>query len=452
MTDPVLDFVDAAAAESRLNLHSLVVRTPEGILTEAYWAPYTATDRQLVYSVSKTFTATAAGFALAEGLLHLDDRVADLVEPPGPITAGQREITVHHVLSMTTGHDADTVDLATHPYDDLAAQFWGTPPQTPVGSQHTYHNGASWAVAEAVRTVTGQSLLDYLRPRLLDPLGIDITWDTDERGRELGFSGVHVTTRDLAALGQLYASDGLWAGRRVLPEGWVGLASTAHVATNGDDPEWRYGYGYQVWRSREGFRLDGAYGQYALVFPETQTVIAITSAQPVSSQPLLDLVWRHLVGEVGADTPARKARLAALALRTPRDSGAPGRWRHEGRLRVMPSLAVGVEQSRVPVVEDLDVTRDVTGFTVSFTFEGHRARLTTPGPWRRQTLPTADGDVPVALAAAVSGHGGIRLRLCFTDTPHVLLVDAGALKAGLAWQAPPLASAQTAGLRAVGRS
>jgi CubicO group peptidase (beta-lactamase class C family) len=452
VTDPVLAFIDAAAADPNTNLHTLVVRDSRGVQVEAYWDPYGPDDRPLVYSVSKTFTASAAGFAIAEGLLHLDDHVVDLLEPPYPVDGRRLELTLHHLLSMSTGHDAGMVDFVAGPQPDVTAEFWGAEPQTPVGSRHVYNNGASWAVGEIVRRVTGQTLSDYLRPRLLDPLGIDIAWECDALGGELGWSGGHVTTGDLATFGMLYASGGRWQGRQVLPEGWAELAGTCHIRTDTPDvvnPEWRYGYGYQVWMSREGFRMDGAHGQYVLILPERETVIAITSAEPVTSQPLLDLVWEHLIPGLGTPASAERAeRLAQLALPIPRDSGSYGSWHHAGPVPVRPSLGIGADQSTTPDISDLSVTRDASGFTVELRVDGDPVTLTTAGPWRRQPLRTGGIDVPVALAAAVSSRGGVRLRLCATDTVHVLLVDIDSHGAGLAWQTTPLHMARFADLAA----
>ena len=439
MTDSVIAFLDAAAADRRIDLHSLIVRDPSGMQVEAYWAPYTTTDRQLVYSVSKTFTATAAGFALAEGLLHLDDLVVDLIEPPFPVDGRRREITVHHLLSMTTGHDVDTLDFTPGGVRDIGPQFWGTDPQTPVGSRHVYNNGASWALGEVVRTVTGQHLVDYLRPRLLEPLGADITWDTDPYDRELGFSGVHLTTSTLAAVGQLYASQGRWQGRQVLPVGWTDLVGTRHTATNEPNPEWNHGYGYQVWMGREGFRLDGAYGQYAFVLPESETVIAIMSAQGVDSQPLIDLVWQHLVPGLGdAPSAERAERVAALSLRTPRDSGAYGSWVHSGPVPTNPTFVIGMDQFHLPLISDLAVTRDDAGFTIGLTLEDSPVTLTTTGDWRRQVVVSPSGTVPVAVAAGVTSRGGVRVLVCATETPHVLVIDANENGASMAWRTTPL--------------
>ena len=452
VTAPVLAFIDAAAADPNTNIHTLVVRDPSGIQVEAYWDPYRRDDRQLVHSVSKTFTATAAGFAVAEGLLHLDDRVVDLLEPPYPVDGRRLEVTLHHLLSMSTGHTADTIDFVPGPQVDVAPQFWRTDPQTPVGSRHIYNNGASWAVGEIVRKVTGQTLTDYLRPRVLDPIGIDIAWERDVLGGEMGWSGVHITTPDLAAFAQLYASGGRWQGRQVLPEGWVELASTRHISTEDREdanPEWLLGYGYQLWMSRQGFRMDGAHGQYALILPELETVIAITSAEPVTSQPLLDLVWEHLIPGLGAPaSPERAERLAGLSLAVPRDSGSYGSWRHDGPVPVRPSLALGADQTLVPDLADVSVTRDTSGFTVDLLVDGDPVTLTSAGPWRRQPLRTGGVDVPVALAAVVSSRGAVRLRLCATDTCHVLLVDLDSHGAGLAWQTAPLHMGRFADLAA----
>jgi len=452
VTDPVLAFIDAAAADPSINIHTLVVRDPSGVLVEAYWDPYGPDDRQLVYSVSKTFTATAAAFALDEGLISLEDRVVDLLEPPFPVAGRRRELTLHHLLSMSTGHTVGSVEFVPGPQGDVAPEFWRTDPQAPVGSLHVYNNGASWAVGEIVRRVTGQALTDYLRPRLLDPIGIDIAWERDIRGGELGWSGVHITTADLAAFAQLYASGGRWHDRQVLPEGWAELAATRHIPTDNPDvenPEWRHGYGYQVWMSREGFRMDGAHGQYALILPERETVIAITSAQPVTSQPLLDLVWEHLIPGLGAPASAeRSERLANLSLRVPRDSGAYGSWHHSGPVPVQPSLGLGADQTTAPDLADVSVTRNASGFSVDVHVDGEPVTLTTDGPWHRQTLRTGGVDVPVALAAAVNRRGGLRLRLCLTDTVHVLLVDMDSHGAGLAWQTTPLHMARVADLAA----
>ncbi len=437
-------FLDAVTADPRLNLHSILVLHRGRPVLEAYADPYTPTDRQLVYSVSKTFTQLACGLAYGEGLLRLDDRVVDLL-PDQPARGRARALTVHHLLSMTTGHVEDTFGDRDLALADPGAAFWALEPPVEPGSLHAYNNGASWLLGEVVRHVTGQSLVAYLTGRLIEPLDLDLTWDVDAAGRELGFSGVHLTTRSLARVGQLLLDDGVANGARVIPEGWVSLASHRHVATGGDDPEWTYGYGYQMWLGREGYRLDGAYGQYALVFPDRQTVVAITSAQPVSSQPLLDAVHDHLLPAVerGLEGEVRRT----LALRHPADRGAPGPWRHDGPVPNRPGLAVGAEQLHVPSVTDVRGRRDADGFEVTATIDGSVVRLVAPTQgWVRQRVTLGGVSVPIAVAAGTLSSGALRVYVCVTDSPHVLRIEIGPNQARLAWETSPLSTTTVAGL------
>ncbi len=440
----VLAFLAATEAEPGINMHSLLVQRQGETVLEAYWAPYVAADRPLLYSVSKTFSATAMGFALAEGRLALEDRIVELLAgsvPEGVTdrTAGQ---TVHHLLSMSTGHDADTFNEMLAAGDpDLARTYLSIEPQQPVGSCHVYNNGASWVVAEIVRRVTGESLVDYLRPRLYEPLGIAPTWDVDPLGRELGLSGVHATTREIAAFAELYRTGG--AG--VLPDGWVARASARHIPTSqADNPEWTHGYGYQVWLSREGYRADGAYGQYALILDDL--TITITSAEAAGSQPLLDLVWTHLIPaarartEAAAETQERLAqRLASLELRCPKDAGAAGPWSHAGPLLTWPALAVGAEQQNLPDLRDVSLVRAGEGWSLRFTTEGVDCELTSPsGGWHRTSLVLGDVTVPVAMSTGTLSTGAARVNLCFTDSCHVLRIEVGPRGGHYAWETSPL--------------
>ena len=149
-------------------------------------------------------------------------------------------------------------------------------------------------------------------------------WDTDARGQALGFSGLHLQTESIASFGQLLLQDGLWNGQRILPDGWVALATRKHI-DNDNDPngplDWRQGYGYQYWMARHGFRGDGAHGQFCVVVPEADLVVA-TTARVDDMQAILDVLWERLLPALDAalagDEEAASARLterlATLAL------------------------------------------------------------------------------------------------------------------------------------------
>lgn len=404
------------------------------------WEPYVPGDLALVYSVSKTVTATAVGLAVAEGRFALDDRVADLVggAPDGsPLDDRVASITVHHLLSMSTGHTADTLEaMQARPAAEWVPAFLAQRPQEPVGSVHVYHNGASFLLGELVRRHTGQDLLDYVRPRLLEPLGIEATWDTDALGRCLGWTGLHLSIDGLAALGELLRCDGVWHGRRLLPEGWVARATARHVDTTDPHPDWGLGYGYQVWMGREGYRLDGAYGQFAFVLPARGLVVAIQSAQSCT-QLLVDLVWEHLVVPDRPSGPAGATARVAV----PPDTGRGTAWRASGAVPLDPAMVdPGEEPGRAPDVGDVRAERNGGELRLSLLAEGHPVELVAqPGSWRRQHLQLGEVRVPVAVAAGADEQGDLHVRLVLTDTPHTLRLRLGRDgQAGLAWRVAPL--------------
>jgi CubicO group peptidase (beta-lactamase class C family) len=300
--------------------HSVMVVRHGQVVAEGWWAPYRRDGIQLLYSVSKTFLAIAVALAEDEGLLGRGERLVD-VFPEAAAVAGTlaSTITIEDCLRMSTGHHEDTLDTVDgflRGGDDAARLFLAVEPQDEPGSWFLYHNGASRMLALAVQRRTGQALLDYLRPRVLDPLGISAASWRSTAGRDLGFSGLHTTTGALARLGLLLLRDGVWQGQRLLPPGWVSTATSA-LADTSHHPgtaDWLLGYGHQMWRSRhDGFRADGAYGQFALVHPSLDLVVAVTACTD-DAQPLLDAVWEELVPALSdAPRPADPDALGVLA-------------------------------------------------------------------------------------------------------------------------------------------
>lgn len=418
--------------------HGVVVVRHGHVVAEGAWRPWPADGIALVYSVSKTFLAVAAGFAEAEGLLSRDERLVD-VFPEAAGHAGPRaaRITVEDCLRMSTGHLADTLDTAPGMAgggEESAALFLATEPEQEPGSWFLYHNGASRVLALAVQRRTGQRLLDYLRPRLLDPLGVTraawITW----AGADLGFSGLHVSTDTLARLGLLLLQDGVWQGRRVLPAGWVATASSALADTSQhpDPDDWRVGYGHQLWRSRHGYRADGAFGQFALVLPDHDLVVAITGCTEDTHQ-VLDAVWQELLPRLADDPlppdPRAAARLTAAleAAATPPSGssvappadGAPWTFEHATTPEHPALRSVTVEPGEQGWVLEVD--------------DGDRLSIACgDGHW-----PEA-GDRPWVASGGWVAPGVFEATVVAVQTPHSLLLRCadGAVRAR--WRTVPL--------------
>ena len=302
----VAAFLDAVEADPRVEPHGLIIQRHGRRIVEGYWAPHAADRVRLVYSLSKSFTGTALGLQLGEGRLNLDDLVSDhLPELLAGADAMTRRMKVRHIASMATGHDRETLLEASliDPDDPLRGFFTITPDAEP-GTLFAYNQPPVVALATILQRLAGERLTEYLRPRVLDPLGIsDFRWAQLRSGIDMGFSGVHTNLDAVARLGQLYLDDGVWEGRRLLPAGWAAAASSVQIANpQREQPDWRRGYGFQLWMSRHGYRGDGVFGQYMLVLPDQDAVVAMFSCIE-DMQVVLDLVWEHLVPAMGSDAP-----------------------------------------------------------------------------------------------------------------------------------------------------
>ncbi|MFF8630371.1 serine hydrolase domain-containing protein [Streptomyces werraensis] len=423
-------FLDALEADPDIEPHGVTIVRHGKVVASGSWAPWTAERPHLLYSLSKSFTSTAAGLAEAEGLIDFDAPVlsyfpeidADITDPRS------RAMLVRHVASMASGHDHETVDEAfgADPAEPVRG-FLLQPPQRDPGTLFTYNQPCTYTLAAIVQRVTGQTLVEYLRPRLFDPLGIGETlWSRDRAGREIGFAGLHTTTDAIAKFGLLYLNDGVWQGERLLPEGWVERATRAHIGTAGamggdDRPDWDQGYGYQFWRGRHGYRGDGAYGQFCLVLPEHDAVIAATSAT-VEMQRYLELVWRHLLPAFGdappsgrdAEDAALRERLERLALPATDGTPAPATDGWAGAA-FTPEGGLCAEQPKLTAAE---LTADDGGWTLTLDEDGHRLAAR----WSGTDWTVTEGAVPVAVTGGWHGPDTLTVDIAFLETPHRLRV------------------------------
>ena len=328
----VLAFV-REAEKSIDSLHSFMLLRHGAVLAEGWWHPYRPDASHELYSLTKSFTSTAVGMAVSEGLLSVEDPVLSFFpdEAPKKVSPNLAAMRVKHLLSMVTGHDQDTTGRILGPRKKNPAKaFLALEVEHVPGTHFVYNSGASHMLSILVQKLTGQSLLDYLTPRLFEPLGIQgVFWDQYFDGVNFGGWGLSLKTEDIARFGQLYLQKGMWKGRRLLPKAWVEQATSKQVPNGGNpNSDWNQGYGYQFWRCQHNFyRGDGAFGQFCIVMPEQDAVLAITSGVP-DMQAVMNAAWDTLLPAMKPEAllpdprQAEKAalRLKNLALTPPRGS------------------------------------------------------------------------------------------------------------------------------------
>lgn len=422
----ILAFLDAVE-RAELALHSVMLVRHGAVLAEGWWQPYAPERPHMLFSLSKSFTSTAVGLAVAEGRLSVDDLVLPFFPDDAPAVVSEHlaAMRVRDLLTMSTGHAEDTTPaLHTCADGNWARAFLAQPVTHAPGTHFLYNSGATYMLSAIVQRLTGTTLLEYLRPRLLDPLGIeDATWESCPRGVNTGGWGLSITTESIARFGQLYLQGGVWCGRRLIPAAWVAAASAAQVS-NGTSPDsdWEQGYGYQFWRCRHGaYRGDGAFGQFCVVMPEQDAVLAITSGVG-DMQAVLNLAWEHLLPNMApralppndSATTALADRLASLAL--PLVQGQP----------TTPTAARVSGAAYQVAPNDAQVESLALDFepeTATLHVRDQRGKHTVmagSGAWRfGQTSFTERGTLPVAAHGAWTAEDTYELRLCFYETPFL---------------------------------
>ena len=300
-----------AAANDKKDIHSVMVVKGGNVIYSRWQSKGEENTPHVLHSVSKTFTATAVGLAISEGKMALKDKVIDYFPDKLPVNVSKnlKAMTVRDLLTMSCGHDVEP--STRNAKQDWVTAFLAHPVVHKPGKFYLYNSMGTYVLSAIVQKVTGEKVVDYLDTRLFQPLRIDKPhWDESPQGINCGGWGLYLKTEDLAKMGQLLLQKGKWNGKQLIPAKWVAEMSKKQVesinpgtrieqaAERGmtkETSDWMQGYGYQMWRCRPGcFRADGARGQYIIVVPDKDAVIAITS-DVEDLQGELNLVWKNIL-------------------------------------------------------------------------------------------------------------------------------------------------------------
>jgi CubicO group peptidase (beta-lactamase class C family) len=323
-----LDSFVAALDASEQEIQTMMLIRHGHVVLEEEWAPYRLTDRHLLFSVSKSFTSMGIGLLVEDGRLSIEDKVVsffDADELPAEISDNLAAMEIRHLLTMTTGHAQDTIEALSRDRR-MVRIFLGLEVAHEPGTVFVYNTGATYLLSAILQKLTGETLFDYLRPRLFEPLGAtEATWPASAEGVTKGGWDLSLNTESLARFGQLLLQLGSWDGQQVIPATWIEAATKKQVPNdNQDNPDWQQGYGFQFWRARHNaYRGDGAFGQYCLIFPEYDAALIITSASP-DMQAVLDVVWEHLLPALEGKQGAGLARPEKLELKPPAGAAPTG--------------------------------------------------------------------------------------------------------------------------------
>lgn len=293
----VQDFIDRCA-ELNKEVHSIMVIRNDKIACEAYKAPFDRQYNHMMYSVSKSFTSTAIGFAVHEGYFTVDTRFVDIF----PEARGDKydeyleEMTVEDLLTMRSGKSVSVFLDRTKDrwFKDIINSPWISEP----GTEFLYISENMYLLCCIIHKMCGMSVMEYLKPRLFEPLGIkNPFWETCPRGIEAGGWGMMITTEDLAKFTYCYSKGGKFGGKQVIPAEWVEEATKYHAdsSVSSQDSDCKEGYGYCFWKNggcENSYRADGMFCQFGIVFEDYNACLIITAGE-VHEQGLRDVLWEY---------------------------------------------------------------------------------------------------------------------------------------------------------------
>lgn len=311
-------FIDECIEKNR-ELHSITVIRHDKIACQVYREPFKPEHRHMMYSVSKSFTSTAIGFAVEEGYLTVETRFVDIFPEARTDKHDEylEEMTIEDLLTMRSGKNVSIFLDRTKDrwFKDIMDSPWISEP----GTEFLYISENIYLLSCCIHKLTGMSLIDYLRPRLFEPLGMsEPFWEKCPRGVEAGGWGLMITGEDLAKFTYCYQQMGKFGGKQVIPESWVRVATEYHADNSAanDTSDSVVGYGYCFWRNggyENSYRADGMFCQFGIVFEDLDACISLTGGE-IDEQAMRDIIWNHFPKAfIEADEEAETTPIVAPA-------------------------------------------------------------------------------------------------------------------------------------------
>lgn len=297
----LISFVKEAAKQN-IDLHSFMVVRNGQVVFERWMGHNSPRKNQDMFAIGKTLTALAIGFAISEGDINLNDKVISFFpdDLPQDVSNELKQLEIRHLLTNTAGLDPNVSAIIRDREHDWVKAYLADPFTNIPGTKFEENNLNAYMLSAILQHVSGSNMLDYLYPRLFRPLGIvGVEWEKNPDGITKGGWGLRMKLEDMAKLGQFMLQKGKWNDKQLLPKEWMNEVSKAQVRIplrkGISNSDWNFGYGYQIWRSKNNsFRADGEKGQFIIVIPNKNTVIAVTGdvKNPIKE---LNLLWKYLL-------------------------------------------------------------------------------------------------------------------------------------------------------------
>ncbi len=470
-SERVLKYLQRLCREPDIKMQTVIIARNGHIISRAHFYPYSTDIWHASYSLSKSLTGLAIGLLYDDGLISLDDKLIDLFSDELPPVAriNHKSTMVKHLLTMQTGVFFNELGAVTE--TDWVRAYLESGVKFKPGTQFEYNSMNTYMLSAIVKKVSGRGMLDLLRERVLDPIGIDtIYWEKCPRGIEKGGWGIYYYPDDILKLGLLYLNGGVWNGEQLISERWIKESTKKQVGT--PDETGIYDYGYQVWckEDRRTYLFNGMFGQNLIVFPETNIMIATTASidETFQNSPLYTITEKyfghpyrprgHLDENPEALSELREAEGSLImhnsdAYIHKNDTDCHSLKELNGvysvntedgfGLSVMPELYQGVHNCFAEGLREFGLTLDKNGGELS-TLEGNTAHKLSFGYGKavpgcvcygKETILTSS----YAVLIDDNGEKKLRITICFPELPNVRYITVGKTADGVSvkWEEAP---------------